>query len=57
MEAVNDMWALKGTFREAFECEKSAPSAMQQQVSKTLRHMGLSFQDYYAAQSHDTPST
>jgi len=45
MEAINDMWALKETCREAFECTKSAPSAMQQQVSETLRHMGLSVKD------------
>ena len=45
MEAVNDMCALKETCREAFECAKSAPSATQQQVSETLRHMGLSVKD------------
>ena len=45
MEAVNDMWALKETCREAFECAKSAPSATQQQVSETLRHTGMSVED------------
>jgi len=45
MEAVNDMCALKETCREAFECAKSAPSVTQQQVSETLRHMGLSVED------------
>ena len=45
MEAINDMWALKETCREAFECAKSAPSATQQQVSETLRRLGLSVED------------
>ena len=45
MEAFNDMWALKATCREAFECAKSAPSATQQQVSETLRRLGLSVED------------
>jgi hypothetical protein len=45
MEAINDMWSLKETCREAFECAKSAPSATQQQVSEMLRHMGLSVED------------
>jgi len=45
MEVINDMWALKETCREAFEGAKSAPSATQQQVSETLRHMGLSVED------------
>ncbi len=45
MEAVNDMWALKETCREAFECAKSAPSATQQQVSETLRRLRLSVED------------
>jgi hypothetical protein len=47
MQAVNDLWALKETGREAFECAtlKSAPSATQQQVSETLRQMGLSVED------------
>jgi hypothetical protein len=45
MEAVNDMCALKETCREAFECAKSAPSATQQQVSETLRRLGLSVED------------
>jgi len=45
MEAVNDMCALKEACREAFECAKSAPSATQQQVSETLRRLGLSVED------------
>ena len=45
MEAGNDMCALKETCREAFECAKSAPSATQQQVSETLRRLGLSVED------------
>ena len=45
MEAVNDMCALKETCREAFECAKSAPSGIQQQVSETLRRLGLSVED------------
>ena len=45
MVAIKDMWALKETCREAFECTKSAPSATQQQVSETLRHMGLLVED------------
>jgi hypothetical protein len=45
MEAINDMWALKKTCREAFEGTKSAPSVTQQQVSETLHHMGLSVED------------
>jgi len=45
MEVISDMWALKETCREAFECSKSAPSATQQQVSETLRHMGMSVED------------
>jgi len=45
MEAVNDMWALKETCLEAFVCAKVAPSGTQQQVSETLRHMGMSVED------------
>ncbi len=45
MEAINDMWALKETCRQAFESTKTVPSAMQQQVSETLRRMGLSVED------------
>ena len=45
MEAIKDMWCLKEACREAFECSKSAPSAMQQQVSETLRRIGLSVED------------
>jgi hypothetical protein len=36
---------LKETCREAFECAKSAPSVTQQQVSQTLRRLGLSVED------------
>jgi hypothetical protein len=46
MEAINDMWALKVTCREAFECSKSAPSATQQQVSETLRLESLNLEKY-----------
>jgi hypothetical protein len=42
---VNDMWALKETCLEAFVCAKAAPSGTQQQVSETLRHMGMSVED------------
>ena len=45
MEAINDMGALKETCREAFECTKTDQSVTQQQVSETLRHMGLSVED------------
>ena len=45
MEAVNDMWALKETCLEAFVCAKAASSGTQQQVSETLRHMGMSVED------------
>ena len=45
MEAVNDMCALKETCRDAFECAKSAPSATQQDVGETLRHMGMLVED------------
>jgi hypothetical protein len=45
LEAINDMQSLKETCRLAFEGAPAAPSATQQQVSKTLRDMGLSVQD------------
>jgi len=45
MEAINDIGALKETCREAFECRKSAPSATQQDVGETLRHMGMLVED------------
>ena len=45
MEAINDMHFLKETCRSAFVGAPSAPSATQQQVSETLRHMGLSVKD------------
>jgi len=45
MEAINDMRSLKETCREAFVCAKAAPSGTQQQVSETLRHMGMSVED------------
>jgi hypothetical protein len=44
-EAIDDMRALRERGREAFECAKAAPSAMQQQVSETLRRMGMSVED------------
>jgi len=45
VEAINGMQALKDTCREAFVGSKTAPSPTQQQVSETLRHMGLSVED------------
>jgi len=41
LRMINDMRALKETCREAFVCAKSAPSATQQQVSETLRHVAV----------------
>jgi len=35
MEAINDTWALKETCREAFECDKSAPSASTRDVASS----------------------
>jgi hypothetical protein len=45
MEAINDMLALKETCRDAFESSQTSSSVAQQQVSETLRHMGLSVED------------
>jgi hypothetical protein len=45
VEAIKDMQALKDTCRVAFEGAQTNPSASQQQVSETLRHMGLSVED------------
>ena len=45
MDSINDMWVLEETCRVAFECTKTVQSATQQQVSETLRHMGLSVED------------
>ena len=45
VEAIKDMQSLKDTCRVAFEGAQTSPSASQQQVSKTLRNMGLSVED------------
>ena len=45
VEAIKDMQALKDTCRVAFEGAQTNPSATQQQVSETLRHMGLLVED------------
>ena len=45
MEAIKDMQSLKETCRAAFEGTQTTSSATQQQVSETLRHMGLSVED------------
>jgi hypothetical protein len=45
VEAIDSMRSLKETCRSAFEGAPAAPSATQQQVSNTLRRMGLSVQD------------
>jgi hypothetical protein len=45
VEAIHDLQSLKVTFCSAFEGAQTAPSASQQQVSKTLRDMGLSVED------------
>ena len=45
VEAIKDMQSLKDTCRLAFEGAQTNPSATQQQVSETLRHMGLSVED------------
>jgi hypothetical protein len=44
-EEISDTRVLKETCREVFECTKTVPSATQQHVSETLRHMGLSVED------------
>ena len=45
VEAIKDMQSLKDTCRVAFEGAQTNPSATQQQVSETLRHMGLLVED------------
>jgi hypothetical protein len=45
VKAIKDMQSLKDTCRLAFEGAQTNPSATQQQVSETLRHMGLSVED------------
>ena len=45
VEAINDMQSLKETCLSAFVGALAALSATQQQVSETLRHMGLSVKD------------
>jgi len=42
VEAINNMRSLKAACRSAFECRETVPSATQQQVSETLRILGLS---------------
>ena len=44
-EEINDMQCLKEACPSAFEGTKPAQSAMQQQVSETLCHMGLAVED------------
>jgi hypothetical protein len=44
-EAINDMQSLKEACQSAFEGTKPAQSATQQEVSKTLRQLGLSVED------------
>jgi hypothetical protein len=44
-QRVNDVLCSKDACREAFEGAPTAASATQQQVSETLRHMGLSVED------------
>ena len=43
--ALDDVRSLRDACRLAFVCSKTAPSAVQQEVSETLRRMGLSVQD------------
>jgi hypothetical protein len=45
VEAIKDIQSLKDTCRLAFEGAQTTPSATQQQVSETLRQMGLSVED------------
>jgi len=45
LEAIIDMRVLKEKCRSEFESIPTAPSATQQQVSETLRHLGLSVED------------
>ena len=55
VKAIKDTQSLKDTCRLAFEGAQTNPSATQQQVSETLRHMGLSVEDEVAAQSRGIP--
>eukprot|EP00802_Teleaulax_amphioxeia_P024086 Tamp_24743.p1 GENE.Tamp_24743~~Tamp_24743.p1 ORF type:complete len:240 (+),score=33.51 Tamp_24743:2-721(+) len=43
--ALDDVGSLRDACRLAFVCSKKAPSASQQEVSETLRRMGLSVED------------
>ena len=43
--ALDDVRSLRDACRLAFVCSKTAPSAVQQEVSETLRRMGLSVED------------
>ncbi len=45
MDMINDVRSLMDGCREAFVGAPAAPSMTQQQVSETLRHMGLSVED------------
>jgi hypothetical protein len=45
VEAIKEMQSLKEACRSAFETSATSPSATQQQVSETLRHMGLWVED------------
>ena len=45
MEALKDLRSLTDACREALVGAPVAPSATRQQVSETLRHMGLSVED------------
>jgi hypothetical protein len=45
VEAINDMQSLTDACRQAFFGAPLDPSATQQQVSETLRHIGLSVED------------
>ena len=45
MVALDDVRSLRDACRLAFVCSKTAPSAVQQEVSETLRRMGLSVED------------
>jgi len=45
VDTLNDVRALADECRSAFVLAKTAPSASQQEVSKTLRRMGLSVED------------
>jgi len=45
VEAIDSMRSLKETCRSAFEGASAAPSTTQQQVSETLRRMGMSVQE------------